>query len=256
MGLYSGRRNNLYAGRGGIYTGRRGHGGFSPLQNPGMKLWYDASDSSTVTPDMTRASDISNKIDGTATLSQATDANQPDYPRTINGLNALDFGGSDYMENVSADVDIGSSQMMFFVAQSDVVADDIITGNFVAGGTPWFQVHFRSNGDMWFRMHDGTNTTNGITAVGYSASETLVCVFGWNATTHFIRVNGTDYSVASTITPALSTARWVIGSGTVGAGVAGLDGALCEQYLCDYLDAAGVSQNETYLANKWGATLA
>lgn len=87
-----GMPSTTVAGVGGV--------GFSPLHLPGLALWLDAADTSTITSSSGAVSQWNDKSGLGRNFSQSTSASQPTTGSvTQNGLNVIDFDGSaDYLD--------------------------------------------------------------------------------------------------------------------------------------------------------------
>jgi hypothetical protein len=84
----------MFLGSPGLGIGRTGMrgGGFSPTDIPGLALWLDPSDSSSITLVGGKVSQIADKSGNARHYSQSTDANRPTIASAaINGRDALQF---------------------------------------------------------------------------------------------------------------------------------------------------------------------
>jgi hypothetical protein len=68
--------------------------GFNPKSISGLKLWLDATDSSTLTLNGSAVSEWRDKSGNDFHFSQGTSNNQPAYNATINGKAAISFDGT------------------------------------------------------------------------------------------------------------------------------------------------------------------
>ena len=69
----------------------------------GPTFWFDASDETSVSRDANGKVSYWNDKNGDKHLSQATASKQPTYgTRTYNGLNVVDFDGTDYLDSINA----------------------------------------------------------------------------------------------------------------------------------------------------------
>ena len=83
-----------------------GQGGNAPDPMDGFNgptFWFDASDEASVIRDANGKVSYWNDKNGNKHLSQATASKQPTYgTRTYNGLNVVDFDGTDYLDTINA----------------------------------------------------------------------------------------------------------------------------------------------------------
>ncbi len=83
----------------GTAVGHMTQSSFSPLKIPGLKLWLDAADSSTITLNGSAVSQWRDKSGNSQHVSQATGANQPIRDNTgHNGHPTIMFNASQYLD--------------------------------------------------------------------------------------------------------------------------------------------------------------
>ena len=99
-------------------------GDWSPLDLPGLLLWVDPSDESTITESSGRVSQIDDKS-GNGNHITASSADRPTTgTRTINSLNVLDYSGTNVMSRTDAMGLTGNPDLYFFNIWN---SDDVTT---------------------------------------------------------------------------------------------------------------------------------
>ena len=106
----------------------------------GLKLWLDASDSSTITESSGAVSQWSDKSGNSNHVVQSTADNKPKTSiSSLNGLNTLSFDGTDYLQASSSNIK-NENQTWVLIASVDAEgsvdnsADSMISyGNWVDG---------------------------------------------------------------------------------------------------------------------------
>jgi hypothetical protein len=241
----------------------------------GYKAWYDASDTGTITVSGSNVTQWNDKSANGLNLVQATSAKQPlSGTRTQNGKNMIDYDGSNDLlsSNAAASAwkfltdatgstvfvtmfcDTSSAdRVMFDVANGSIanvasyswLINSNDTGNFGKGtdnpsGYSWFisatnQTFSDNAAQTWSVVSDPTNAT---AANRVKIYKNLSLDSTTNAQT----------GTSSTSNPAqpLNVGGYVNYSGS-------FDGGICEILIYDSILSAGdVSDNQSYLANKWG----
>lgn len=237
-----GQRSSLSGGVAGAPAG------FSPLVDLGLVAWYDAADAGSITAAAGQVS-VWNDKSGTAHLTQNLAALQPQTGnRSRNGLNALDFGGGNYLVTplflpVSGDV-----------ALHAVLEIDEVSSAFAA------VLALEATNDMQLDAASDTQFDGRLNAAGIGTSVTLTggpfsgpvlvsLLFDFaGAGTAQVFVNGvlrgtTDYTTA--LDPVnmlhLMTNR---------SRNASFDGAVCELVITE--DVSNRADYHGYLSDKWG----
>lgn len=242
---------------------------FNPLYITDFSAWYDASDARTITQVANVVSQWGDKSGFSRHATQATGAAQPTTGgRTVNGLNALNFDGSNDRFDCSGDIMHSAAAMTCFaVCQSDFLAStDRRVFQF---DTP------ASTGDGYHGMAVGQATTNMYTAVKMRAADTLRFATGTAQVTtnpfigHSLVIgsnaagaNNFVYTGQAPLVGAGLTANAYPASGMTGvigalntSGAAPFDGAVCEMiFYKRALTTAERNQIGNYLAAKWGIT--
>lgn len=238
----------------------RSHGGaapaFSPADIAGLRLWLDASDTSTITDAGGGAVSAWNDKSGNSFhVTQSTAGARPTTGvRTINGLNALDFGGGDYLRRGSTQiVDASTGQWTAFLVG---IADSDAQMVFVDQTT--------SNVAQFIKTFGG---------VGAAAYNTAPAAFedyagGWaaNSVPYVMTAQRSGAAVEAfedgvgngptATTGTTAKAASVLAVGAIDGGTLSVDGAIAEVIIYNFaLSLAQIAQVQDYLAAKWGISL-
>jgi hypothetical protein len=208
--------------------------------------WYDASDASTITEDTGAVSQWNDKSGNNKHATQGTGANQPTTgTRTMNGLNTLDFDGSNsFMDAPTFGVTNPAS--VFFVFETD--------------GDESYMIIDRGAG--FDRFTDGNSYPQIFVDSRFSGVPTGMPNTGAHlvskqcdvTSTYDTYVDGTLTHSANATLKTFTDAVSIIGGTTAGAGNR-LDGAISEIIVLDEFPSLSTRQNiEGYLAHKWGLT--
>ena len=208
-------------------------------------LWYDFSDSSTVTTSGSELTQITDK--GSAGFTLAKSSTGPSYVTGINGLNCVDFGNSSHsnflFSNDSTSINIAE---FYIVLDSSFGAtfptyNGLITG-YDSGGTAIWIIGGLSSAGLYPGSFDRAYL-NGSTTDSYSSVLPTInspCLLRVN------RVNST--SLASTFGFNIGQDRTNYPRGWYG-----LIGEIV--VFSSVLGTTDRDNVETFLANKWGLTL-
>jgi len=210
-------------------------------------VWYDASDTGSITESSGSVSQWNDLSGNGYHLAQATATNQPTTgTRTLNGLNALDFDGTnDYMRTAFATID--QPRTIVIAANFDTIdTSSHITDGFLSTGNDRSVVG-AFNTTNWM-MSGGTVLSSSTTI---TTGDTHAVVAFFSGSNSYLRLNGTE-----------------IASGNAGPdGMVGIivgtrynldpnycsDMVLGEVVVYDReLQANELSAIESYLATKWG----
>ena len=214
---------------------------FSPLDLSPV-LWLDASDTSTITEVGGAVSQWDDKSGNGNDVAQGTAAAQPTSgTRTLNGLNVIDFDGSDYFKT-AASVNIAQPSTIFLVLDVDSTASPFFFDSHSA--TPRFIAGIST--DFFF---------NAGTSIFGSAGSTGSKLFRYTF----------DGASSSMFIDGVSDATGDAGSNSLGLITVGAryteaanftNGAFAEVIIVDgTLTADEIADTEQYLADKWGITL-
>lgn len=132
----------------------------------GLRMWYDASDTSTITQSGGRVSAITNKASGyTHTLTQATSGKQPAFTANgRNGLSILQFSNSrvDSLNNTaSTPMNNTTSVSIFFAGKTTSTANGYKFSFGTNNGSGGFPLIYQLNNKNYFETGSGTNPVTG-----------------------------------------------------------------------------------------------
>src|SRR5262245_16672761 len=210
--------------------------------------WWDASDTSTITDAGAGAVSVWGDKSGNARdLSQGTGGNRPTTgTRTINGLNVIDFSGTNQWMSLSGGPTQGWT--MFVVALDDdgsgspgrYLIGHTGAGNFAFGTQPTNQ---------WF-MYAGTIQNGAATLT--TATHVLTTV--WNGGTSVLRI---DTAVDISASPGAGNPNGFEVGGWASSGGTEWNGPIAEIIVYDTeLSSDEITAVEQYLITKWAITLA
>jgi hypothetical protein len=181
-----------------------GQGGHSPDPMDGFNgptFWFDASDESSIIRDANgKVSYWADKNDNKH-LSQTTASKQPTYgTRTYNGLNVVDFDGSDYMDTINA---VGNKPgrphssfwIVAYIDSVDNASDSLFCVNGANDKNWQFQANHASQYQgrlVYSTGHQGTDKTFFSNIVGQPV---LIGFASNNSIT--VRLNGKSYGTSA-----------------------------------------------------------
>jgi len=246
----------MFLGMPGLGIGRmmRFGGGFSPASNPGLALWLDPSDSSSVTLDTGKVSQVADKSGNSRHFSQATAANRPTIASAaINGLDTLAHaaGTAQYLEGPS--LSALSEGEAFIVVQLDPGYDS---------GSALGLWHFGSPGDSgYFPFSDGTvydsfgSTTRRTVGDPAPTLTSPRCFSVISTASEFTAsLDGAELFTDPTNTVGWDTVSYIGRNGTIGNG---LVGKIAEVIVYGQrLTATERNRVKAYLNAKWGLSIA
>jgi hypothetical protein len=227
---------------------------------PDLVARYDASDLSSIAlsgSDVTQWNDVSGNA---RHATQGTSTNRPKSgTRTINGINAIDFDGTnDYLFNngVAASFSGEDKPFTVFIMQARDVTGNLVPWSL--GNTGTAIPYFWQRGDN-LQLRDASSNISVLTTTGISAATPLFATFrssGLNFTGYLNKTlvnTGEAYNRG-----AITLNRGTIGAfssiggvvGTFGEFFNGLIGELI--YYNRELSALEVGQVHDYLSAKWG----
>lgn len=219
-------------------------GSFSPI-DLSPALWLDASDETTITELGGDVSQWDDKSGNAYHLTQATSSLQPSTgSRSLNGLNVLDFDGTNRLANTSSP-GVSNTFVVFTVMRYDVLTGDKwpVAG---AGQTKAIAAGIGAGGSQW-RIFQGGSVYGGTPD---TSPHVITNVFGPTDTMSIDGLQILSGDAGSDAWEDLS-----IGSGN--ASVSRIDGAIAEVIIVDgTLTTQQIVDTEIYLADKWGITLA
>lgn len=258
-------------------------GAFNPSVIPGLEAWWDAADATTVTLDSGRVAAIADKSGNSRNATNATSGStQPDYVSAAhNGRNAMRFAAASSQRlsvpSSAATFNFlhnGTPSFVALVASPGASADPNALLGFagnnaaIARGVAMYyddRVAASRNNAVGFNAHNGTEYIALANPVDVFTPQTLGIVdyrFDFaNATAAdraFITFNGSANTATNTLTatPSAGNANgdWHVGS--LG-GSFYFTGDICEMLIfSQHPTASQRTSLRTYLARKWGITLA
>lgn len=231
---------------------------FSPL-DLSPALWLDASDAATITQVANAVSQWNDKSGNGRHATQVTAANQPTTnTRTINGLNVIDFDGT----NDNLDLPSGvygwsnGDLTVFGVVQYDssIGNRSWLTGS--GSGSNEFNAGRRNSAGSLTESAFSTssagvfaNSSQVVSTVGVGQTRIMGCVKSGSSQFHFR--DGTKGSAATAATFTMTQAEIGIASSTFDP----LNGVIAEIIVYTrVLSDSECNQVGAYLATKWGAT--
>lgn len=231
---------------------------FTPLDIPGLVLWMDASDASTITQTAGSVSAWYDKSGNGYIATQATGANQPiTGARTLNGLNVLNFDGSSDFLNLGV-TDLGSTRL--FAGATDQYSVFTFVQYDALGGYP---ISKRTNANSQFGFLRGGGGNNQILQLHRGAQATQATVSGvstafqgcvWDGLTMKTYYNNsTAVTFSAGSSAELIGENILIGARTQSSPTFFLDGGLGEIIVSDQgITQSVVDQIYTYGIYKWG----
>jgi hypothetical protein len=229
----------------------------------GADLWLDASDVTTITESGGSVSAWGDKSGNTRNFSQGTSGNRPTTgTRTLNGLNVIDFDGSDDFMTGGDVLDLLTNGVtMFVVTKLDVASG--VKG--IAGKS-----RAAANAGRYSFLYDSTFTalfedTAGRSATNTPSVQTNPYVWAMRVIRNSQLRLWRDGSVVATTTGLSGTTSynttdiWMVGAyqSTTG-GTPPLSGSFMDGYIAEVvvfvrdLSDAEVDEMNTYLRSKWG----
>lgn len=264
----------------GLGIGGRGAvvSGFSPNNIAGLKIWLDASDTSTLTLTGSSVDSWTDKVAGHV-FAQSVAGSKPTSGATVNGLNAITFDGSDdYLNKAAGNILTGSQGIVFTVIKTPAAFPAGNAGVFATGSdsspttgafcaVSGYQV---VTGVRYNRLIEKSSAGDAQTTIRGSATQststTYILAQSSSGSAYGLRNNGVAETI-NVVAGADNGNWWGNNTGvdntTVGAilragSLANIySGVLCEVLAYDAvtLSAGQISQVETYLATKWGVTI-
>ena len=224
-----------------------GSGFFSPLGIPGLLLWFDAADASTITV-ATGVSQWKDKSGYSNHATQAVAANQPALQSAAqNGLNTIGFTSTaPLFFNLTAGVTYPAAFTLAAIVQVPLSTKKlVILGNATTANYP-----FLSENNIYFTDGSG-NELNSQSAVGLASYASVILSAGGSPATDVLDVNGVSTSLGTTTTGVGLSSLIYIGQETSDGFLS--DGSIGEIIFYNAaLNAAPVASLYQYLKHKWG----
>lgn len=231
---------------------------FTPTSITGLRAWWDASDTATITQSGGLVSQWNDKSGNGFHLTQDTGSNQPTTgTRTINSLNVLDFvlSGDDWFDAVNASTIMGASSagtaLYIYARDADAAVGSgdagAVLGTWGTSGSddhePW------TDSTVYHGWGATARKTVGDPAPSLVTPRQITIKTASGAWSYAI--DGTNVFSTGTNTVGWSSSAYV---GRSGAGVGGaIDGRIGEILLYDTaLSGTNLTDAQNYLKNKWG----
>lgn len=221
---------------------------FSPSDLSSLRIWLDASDTSTITASGSplKVSQLNDKSGFANHVSQATASLQPTSgASTQNGLNVLD-AADDLLSN---SYQLTAGHTVVSVYKHTTEAQTVLHCFFGAG---------LSGQGMGFGYNTDSNLYNSFIWAGTESTRNVAFDSGFviqgmtvtSSWAHTVRLNGESGNTTSTSTPSISS-----GFKAIVEGGAGLAGSLAETVVFNSaLSTTDLEKVEGYLAHKWNLT--
>ena len=244
---------------------------FSPSDITGLKAWYDASDTATISLSGSAVTQWNDKSGNAFNLTQSTGANRPTSGvNTINSKNVLDFDGNDYLQASTASnwkfLHDTSGSTVFFVAYygstSDYEAHYATSGG---AATAVGTLNYKTNGDIMgcvmvrgvagtyvVDANNGTISDNANHQISYAMDPNN----GTAANRAKYRIDKTAQTQGNSQTGAPSTAdpEFALRLGTYDTVTSwGFSGKIAEVIMYTGLLSDGdITSVQDYITSKWG----
>lgn len=230
--------------------------GFNPKSISGLKLWLDATDSTTITLNGSSVSEWRDKSGNAFHFSQSTSNNQPSYTGTINGKSAIAFDGTnDGLDRLTADhatvadATGACAFVVYEISGTDTQYSALKTSTSGSGHDRFSTANYHA----YFRTSRFAALAN---PAPQSGRVILTSSVNASADLQSFRINGSLYQSSACATTfaawrALTSQFWAVGyDGSY------LTGSVGEVILFGRsVIASEISLVEKYLSAKWGVTL-
>ena len=238
---------------------------FDPSKIYGCTFWLDSADMSTITLSGSGVSQWADKSGNNYNVVQGTDSARPTLLNKLNGLNTLNFNGSQYL-TLSSGFDFANGDVTCFIVANFSTANaslqtaavgSILSKNYptnqywqfggINNGGPQCQFVMVTPSQTFTSVSAGGVLNNGWDVIAYTLS-----LSGAQASTLFI--HGTSGATATTFTSENTTSNGTIYVGsTASGGTSAWKSDVAEIIVYkSFLTASQRQQVEGYLAWKWG----
>jgi hypothetical protein len=228
--------------------------GFNPRQIAGLSAWYDASVASSLTLTSGFVSQWDDLSGSGLHLTQATEANRPGTG-TINGKTAVDFDGSNDLMQVTADVFPGT---LMVVGSLDSIAASAMAAFAADAATNSANAFWISSPAQWRLVgFDASIPASYAHSGGTALASQPVLATVLHGASNVSRIDGAPLAGTTNVTGG-NTQGVTVGARVISGSPSTLwNGQIGEVLLFNrVLTASEVSKAESYLASKWGVTLA
>lgn len=260
--------------------------GFNPRSIAGLKLWLDASDSTTITLNGSNVSEWRDKSGaGSPAAAQATAASQPAFNATgVNGRGSIDFDATESLAFASSTASFNylhnaTGGTMLIVWKPDTSSNPdairwLLNNSNNSSANTGISLSFddrssvsRNNRISMIvnRGASGVSTSSVVSNNDFIAAADAFCLLSVvcdnaNATAGnrlFLYHNGTSSGVANTLTNAASTGNATTNLTIGNFGGGGSPASVAEMIFYEgVLTSANRSRVEKYLGKKYGITVA
>ena len=230
---------------------------FTPTDLSNLSVWYDATDFNFITKDGSNLVSSWGDKSGGGNNATATGGDRPLLQANEqNSLPTINFDATDQMDLPSGLFSVpNGNSTLFIVSQRASESGNLEAVFSLSDGTAldYFLVYATAAGTVTYKSRDGA--AGSLSSAGHTLTNYNILRGRRSGTTQALAVNG-----ATEVTNASGVSSAGIDSGDIGAGNADnflLTGNIGEIILYNTsLSAANILLVETYLANKWGLTLA
>jgi hypothetical protein len=230
---------------------------FSPSELTNLKLWLDASDTSTITHSSNAVSKWADKSGNEYNATQSTADRQPMVAtNSIGGKTAILFDGSDSM-GASTRLGLGANPALTVFVVCNILTDNNTDDRIfhIGGSSHSLSVGAGSQGWSW--RYDGGNELYGSVSHGTDYVLAYTRPSAGNYASAKLFINGTEQTRASggndTGSPTSTDANFKIGSNYNG-GWNFINGYIGEIIVIESDSNSDRYGIEGYLAHKWGLT--
>ena len=234
---------------------------FQPIDIPGLALWLDAADTSTLT--FSSGSNISAWRDKSSNAFSGTGIASPLYQtNSLNGLPGINFNGSSQYFNFGDVLNLGTNPIYIFaVCKFSSTADGGIVGKTSYRGyvSRWSLTRSAADGGMYMLVQNNTTATTYTAYANTSTSPQLLNGY-WDRSAVYSFLNGVQQGTMASVSTAnlIGTDRLLVGAYGDAAGTGTQTGFFFPGNMYEILvfsDSLTTSQRQTvegYLAWKWG----
>jgi hypothetical protein len=219
---------------------------FSPLSISGLQFWVDASNAATITEAAGLVSQWDDLSGNGRHLTQATGANQfTTGAGTINGLNALQTDGNDWMDTAAFSLSQPFTAFAVFTAEADSTAQTHWIGDKTQTNR-----RFLSFSNLNLINPSFGTTLTGATTMG--TGEIHQVTLQVNDASSVLRLNGAVDASGALNTNTLANGMRV-GANQAGGTLPTVGTLFAELLLYDsVVSGTDLTNVENYLKNKWG----
>jgi len=220
------------------------YSGFSPQSVPGLSLWLDGADSSSISVSGTSVTQWNDKSGNNGNATQGSAGQRPTF--TGSGV-VFNAASSQYL---NLNTTYASTHSIFIVATSTAASGAYLFGRNFSTSAPAIIVNFTGSSLEYYPGNDGSTRST------YATSTTSTYVAGYirtYPTSVFGRYNGNQVLSGGAMTSEPSTQNWGLLGTANGINANYYTGTIYEFLIFNAaLTTAQATQVEGYLAWKWG----